>query len=310
MEELEVREEERKEGEGGWKVAFWNVAGLGKKDRNFWKGLRDWDVVVMSETWVDEKGWGKIKSRLPDGYVWESQPAFKRNRKGRAIGGMVMGIRKEVIERELKIESGKEGVMVGRVIQGKEKWRIVGVYASGGIEKTLQNIGQWVEGKEEDIKTIIGGDLNARTGWEGGGVVMEEEDFRSEGKRLRKSKDGKINKEGRRLIEFLEERGWGILNGCTNGDEEGEYTFTGGKGCTVIDYVLGDEEVRDKIRCFKVGDKVDSDHHPVEVVIEGEVKRKRERERGRKQWKGMWNEERCETFGKKLGGGRVRGKRN
>jgi len=69
------------------------------------------------------------------------------------------------------------------------------------------------------------------------GIERNEEE-----RRKRNSKDGKINKEGKKLINFLKQRGWGILNGCTKGDEEGEYTFTGGK---VID-VLGYEEVRVK----------------------------------------------------------------
>lgn len=29
---------------------FWNVAGLRNKDRDFWKGLIDWDVIVLMET--------------------------------------------------------------------------------------------------------------------------------------------------------------------------------------------------------------------------------------------------------------------
>lgn len=32
------------------------MAGLGNKDKEFWEGLKDWDVTVTSETWVDEKG--------------------------------------------------------------------------------------------------------------------------------------------------------------------------------------------------------------------------------------------------------------
>lgn len=49
---------------------FWNVAGLNKKDADFWKGLGKWDVIVLVETWLEEKGWRRIKNRLPEGYVW------------------------------------------------------------------------------------------------------------------------------------------------------------------------------------------------------------------------------------------------
>lgn len=46
---------------------------------------------------------------------------------------------------------------------------------------------------------------------------------------------------------------------------EEELTYTGGKGGTVIDYVLVNEEVRGRLERMEVGDKVDSDHHTVVV---------------------------------------------
>lgn len=37
------------------KVVFWNVAEL-NKDKEFWNGLRDWNVVILTETWIEKKG--------------------------------------------------------------------------------------------------------------------------------------------------------------------------------------------------------------------------------------------------------------
>lgn len=42
----------------------------------------------------------------------------------------------------------------------------------------------------------------------------------------RKSKNRKIDKEERRLVNFLKEKGWGIFNGNMRGVGDGEYTFT------------------------------------------------------------------------------------
>jgi len=40
---------------------------------------------------------------------------------------------------------------------------------------------------------------------------------------------------GRRLLEnFLNSKGWGIFNGTIKGNDEGEFTFTGGKEDLVI----------------------------------------------------------------------------
>lgn len=77
-----------------WKVAFWNVTELGNKDKEFWEGLREWDVLVITETWVNEKGWVKIRERLPREFEWAVQMAKRKSRKGRVMEGMVMGMRR------------------------------------------------------------------------------------------------------------------------------------------------------------------------------------------------------------------------
>jgi len=91
-----------------------------------------------------------------------------------------------------------------------------------------------------------------------------------------------MNKEGRLMLDFLGEKGWCICNENTKGDEEGEYTYTGGRGCTVIDYIIGEGEVKDRVERMRIGDKVDSDHQPVEAK-RGEGKR----ERGQRRRKDM-----------------------
>lgn len=55
---------------------------------------------------------------------------------------------------------------------------------------------------------------------------------------------------------------------------EGEFTFTGERGCTVIDYIVGEEKVRYRVRRMKVGDKVDADHQRLEVWVEDKIGRK------------------------------------
>lgn len=81
----------RRNEEKVFKMAFWNVAGLLGKDKEFWERIKDWDVIVVSETWIDERGWEKIKDIIPKGYNWKVQFAGKKM-KGRAMGGMIMGV--------------------------------------------------------------------------------------------------------------------------------------------------------------------------------------------------------------------------
>jgi len=125
---------------------------------------------------------------------------------------------------------------------------------------------EWVEEKEEGIRTIIGGDFNARIGEEGG--RMEGEDW-EEGE-YRKSMDKKINGERKKLIKSIRERGWWVVNGGIRGDEEGSWTYTGGRGKSVIDYVLANERIEEELMQLVIGDNIDSDHHPLIIrLMEG-----------------------------------------
>lgn len=110
----------------------------------------------------------------------------------------------------------------------------------------------------------------------------------------------KSRQKGRLRVDFIEERSWIILNGSIMKNEEGEYIFTGGVRCTVINYVVMKEETKEWVKKIRMGDKIDSDHQPVEVTMR---KRGRDREKqGRKErpWKGIWDKEGREKFRKKL----------
>lgn len=73
------------------------------------------------------------------------------------------------------------------------------------------------------------------------------------------------------MIECIENRGWSILNGSIKGDEEGEFTYIGGREETVIDYIIGDDKMREKIERVEIGEEVDSDHQPVIAWIKGSM---------------------------------------
>ena len=37
-------------GRRGWRIAFWNIARMRNKDRDFWRGIMEWDVIILMET--------------------------------------------------------------------------------------------------------------------------------------------------------------------------------------------------------------------------------------------------------------------
>lgn len=77
-----------------------------------------------------------------------------------------MGIKRELWKKGEKIEVSREGIIVGRIREGRKSWRLVGVYVKDNIGEMLQELERWVGEKErqEIMETIIGGDFNAKTG--------------------------------------------------------------------------------------------------------------------------------------------------
>lgn len=137
--------------------------------------------------------------------------------------------------------------------------------------------------------------MNARTGEKGS---RWERKTGKEEERGQRSKDKKGNREGRLLIEALEEAGWWIFNGRGKGDEEGEWTYAGGRGEKVLDYVMGNEEIWEKVRKIKVENRINSDHFPVVVWIKGEGGAGRKWGREKRKWE--WSQEGKSLFREKL----------
>ena len=123
------------------------MAGATNKDREFWEQIREWDVVVMMETCLMEEGWKTIKNRLPQGFKWEAQWTRKRNKNGRAMGD-VNGKEKVVNKRRGRegTREVQEGMMMRAVTVEERKWKVVGVYVNGDMERKWNRIREWGRG--------------------------------------------------------------------------------------------------------------------------------------------------------------------
>lgn len=97
------------------KVIFWNVAGIKNKDEEFWQFIRSFEVVSLAETWIEKKEWEKLKGKMPSEFNWECQPAKRDNKKGRAKGGIISGVKKGIKE-EVVNQEEVEGIKERRII--------------------------------------------------------------------------------------------------------------------------------------------------------------------------------------------------
>lgn len=151
--------------------------------------------------------------------------------------------------------------MVTRIGKSEEKRSliIVSIYNTKGWKKMEDAIEKVREENKENY-VIIGGDFNARIKVNGN----NEEGWDIK----RNSKDKIENSRGKALINMVERMEGYILNGTTKGDKEGEYTYVGTRGCSVIDYVIANEMKFDIIKSFRVMERVNSNHMPLSVQIE------------------------------------------
>jgi exonuclease III len=264
MEKVRRERRKNKETKRRRKLLFWNVAGVSNKDRDFWKFVTSFDFISLCKTWVNEKGWDRLKNRLPDSHEWAGSYAKKEKekKKGRCKGGFIIGRRKGWDRQGNRLSLREvEGAILTEISLEKEKMSIVSVYSTEGEKKLREKIDELVVEKLEE-KILIGGDFNLRLGEMG---VEETED-----EKIRRSKDKTIGNGGRKFIEWLQEKGWYILNGAVTGDWEREYTYVGARGSTVIDYIIGNDKLRESVCNFKVGERVDSDHMPLCLELEEE----------------------------------------
>lgn len=79
---------------------------------------------------MDKKKWEESRGKLPKEYRWKMQEARRRDKKGKACGDMLMGIRKGI-----EIVEGEEERIKCMVRIGRNKWRIIGVYINGDMER-------------------------------------------------------------------------------------------------------------------------------------------------------------------------------
>lgn len=115
------------------------------------------------------------------------------------------------------------------------------------IKKMLKRFEKWGEEKRKREYVLIRADFNAKRGKERKGIEGEEE-TRMEEEKKKKSKDEKINKKEKRLVKFVEGIGRVIFNGNKRLRGRRVYkSFTRGRGNTLINYIIRDWEVKEKI---------------------------------------------------------------
>jgi hypothetical protein len=140
--------------------------------------------------------------------------------------------------------------------------------------------------------------------------VISTGELEKEEPEIGKKRKEKKNKEqsGKRRGEEadrVDRRKWmGSADGNKRGDEEEELTYVGSRGETVIDYAIVNEAAWERVKELKVGERVDSDHLPLKIIIEGKNQEEKEkggtREEEKKVTVKVWDEQGVKEYRRRL----------
>lgn len=252
-------------------IVAYNVAGLKSKIYNveFVEFLRKFQLFMLFECFiVQEDVFLNFKKKF-NNYDLVFQPAVKQSRYGRASGGSIYGIKKDTATKD-KIKFVQfSNVDLIEINSKFGNHYILPVYLNCNSWQSDFNSLYDFLNKYQNLQFLLIGDLNGRISNEQNvpeGIILG-----SNAEIQRKSKDQVINSNGQYLLSLFEEFNLMILNGRVKGDLNGEYTFIGAMGCSVIDLCAISVDLISYVEFFQVCKQHFSDHLPIALkyVING-----------------------------------------
>ena len=73
----------------------WNIAGV-RKIHKTWNYIGKFDIILLQETWLEEGNEKEVIGKLSKDFIWKVKIATRESKKGRAKGGVLVGVRKEI----------------------------------------------------------------------------------------------------------------------------------------------------------------------------------------------------------------------
>ena len=169
--------------------------------------LRNFQIIILAETFVEEKDQTRFLKLLPTNYSWHWTHANRDHVRGRAWGGLLVGVDNRVLTQDYWSDEKKCICGFNFLLDG-ETYNLTAIYCRKGVKEIQEAIRENLEYNFRH-KNIMIGDWNARTGNLPGN---------------RNSKDLTVNQEGQDLLRLLDDFNHYILNGATEGDWSGEFT--------------------------------------------------------------------------------------
>lgn len=247
------------------RIVSYNINGLENKYLYpyFFKYLLSFEIMALQETHLTEEKVGQAEKYFP-GYEICWTFATKNNRFGRAVGGILLAVKRSIVDKGVRYEfDTRSSVKSIKLIFGHQKLTLIPLYIRGANwENEFTVLKKHMEDTEV-LNPILVGDVNIRIGELQQSISRWQEQYFSAGKNVRRSKDKEINAKGRTYLEFCTDYDLVVLNGQTQGDEEGNFTFINSIGESVNDICAVSQNLLQYVGRFYVDDKIWSDHLPI-----------------------------------------------
>lgn len=250
-------------------ILSYNVHGLENKVlyNEFFQYIKTCDIFILIETHILEVKIERFK-KFFNGYDTFWKPATRISNYGRGIGGYVYGVKKDLKRKNINCQFKTENDINYIILKTLNKTiNIMPLYLRAASWKEDYDTVYNFLINEDVENLIIIGDLNIRIGT----LQQPLDDFIKSsfkaGFDLRNSKDHEKNAKGKMFLDLCEDFGLYILNGCTIGDEMGNFTFMSGRGESVIDICAVAHDNLEAIERFTVENKIWSDHMPIMLTM-------------------------------------------
>lgn len=251
------------------KIIFWNIRSIKNiydltfADKQLLK--KNCAILALSETW-------QLTAYHPpqlSSMIQICHPAIKIHAVGRASGGLELYYDPNTVQQVETISMSEIWICV-KCLLNNINVIVVSVYIRDNYPeeriKMLQDLIQEIVNNDPEVPIIIGGDFNGRIG-----ELNQFSELTLQGSLLsetRYSKDLKINRTGRKLLDAMEPLGLTVLNGRSTSDKCGELTYYGHSGTSTIDYAWVNLEGIQLIKDFKIVNVGHSDHLPIQVTLQ------------------------------------------
>lgn len=227
--------------------------------------MNSFDIFFLFETHVLAEKQINFSSFFKD-YIICWVKATKNHSLGRAIGGGLYGFRKSIQSKySLKFCEFSNSVTLSAVFNDV-CFHFVPIYLNSSNWSNDFNKFENLMYSLKGAQFCIVGDLNARVS---NAQVLDKNMLIDSPliSHSRRSKDQVLDTKGKKLMALLENIGGIIINGRMASDIDGEYTFCGVMGSSLIDYCICSLDVTKMLSDFYVPSKPYSDHMPIVVSI-------------------------------------------